>query len=141
MKKYKMKINGQNYEARIVEYSDTVAKITVNGIDFDIEFESDEISKTPQIIQVERPMPAPVETQKEVSSEKEVKAPIPGVVISIKVNEGDTVKTGDILLTLEAMKMESEIVSPIDGNIEKVLIKERATVQEGDVLIKIVTNL
>ena len=142
MKKYNMKINGQNYEARIVEFNDAVAKITVNGIDFDVEFENDD-SKTPQIIQVERTVPLPIvpEVKKTKSSESEVKAPIPGVVVTLKKNEGDKVEAGEILLTLEAMKMESEIVAPISGVVEKIFVKERSPVQEGDILMKLQSEI
>ena len=140
MKKYKMKINGQEYESKIVEFSDSVAKITVNGIEFNVEFESDDNTKTPQIIQVERTVPVAPEIKKTITGENDVKAPIPGVIVSIKVNEGDSVKSGDILLILEAMKMESEIVSSTDGIIQKIFVKDRATVQEGDLLVKIIEN-
>jgi len=54
------------------------------------------------------------------------------------VKEGDIVSTGDILFTLEAMKMESEIAAPIDGTVEKIFVKDKASVQEGDVLLKLV---
>ena len=143
MKKYKMKIHGQDYEAKIVEFSETLAKITVNGVDFEVEFENEDKNKAPQIIQIDRTVPPPPEIkQAEVNqkhSDNDVKAPIPGVVISIRVNEGDHVNTGDILLTLEAMKMESEILSPTDGVVENIQIKERATVREGDLLMTIVS--
>ncbi|MCL2065304.1 MAG: biotin/lipoyl-binding protein [Candidatus Cloacimonetes bacterium] len=140
MKKYKMKINGLDYEARIVEFSETTAKITVNGIDFEVEFDNEDKVKSPQIIQVERttpPPPPPSEVKTTTSDGNEVRAPIPGVVLGIKVKEGETVKNGDVLLILEAMKMESEIVSTCDGIVEKIFINERTPVQEGDLLLKI----
>jgi len=144
MKKYNMKINGQHYEARIVEFSDSAAKITVNGINFDIEFESDDKVKTPQIIQMDRSIASSPEIKKTVSAEmrasndSDVKAPIPGIVVSILKKEGEKVSFGDVLLTLEAMKMESEILAQSNGVIEKIYVKERSTVQEGDILVKIV---
>ena len=138
MRKYKMKINDRSYEARIVEFNDSIAKITVNGIDFDVEFESDtNVSNTPQVIQVERTVPTAPEIKKSVGNGNDVKAPLPGVILSIKKNEGDAVKVGDLLFILEAMKMESEISSPIDGVIEKIHVREKASVQEGDVLLSL----
>ena len=147
MKKYKMKIHGQDYEAKIVEFSETMAKITVNGVDFEVEFEHEEKNKPTQVIQIDRTVPAPpeikkVETNEKVSENKkstgiEVKAPIPGVIVNILVAEGDAVKTGDILLILEAMKMESEIVAPNDGIIEFIHAKDKAAVREGDLLMTI----
>ena len=64
-------------------------------------------------------------------------APIPGVIKKILVKEGDSVKIGDILLSLEAMKMESEINADISGIIKKVNIIIGASVLEGDVLVEI----
>ena len=142
MKKYRMKINDQEYEAKVVEYSEAAAKITVNGIDFEIEFLSDEKTTTTPIVQVERavsPPPPPPEIKKipQNQNASDVKAPIPGVIVGIKVSVGDTVKNGDILLILEAMKMESEILATTDGVIDKIHVKDRDTVTEGDLLMTI----
>ena len=140
MKKYNMKINGQSYEAKIVEFNDAYAKISINGINFDVEFEGDSKKTTTQIVQVERTVPVQPETKKVETSECEVKAPVPGMIVKILKNESDTVKVGDILLTLEAMKMESEIVSPVNGTVEIVYAKEKDPVAEGDILMKLVTE-
>lgn len=141
MKQYKMKINGQNYEAQVVEFNHNNAKLIVNGVDFVVEFNNDDLTNKPQVIQIDRTIPSVPEMKTASSSvANDIKAPIPGVVISILKNEGDRVKTGDILLTLEAMKMESEILAPNDGTIEKIYIKEKSPVQEGDILVKIATD-
>lgn len=66
-----------------------------------------------------------------------IDSPMPGVIVDISVNEGDTVKKGDVLLILEAMKMENEIVSPVDGNITSVNVSKGASVNAGDVLLSI----
>ncbi|MCK9329760.1 MAG: biotin/lipoyl-binding protein [Candidatus Cloacimonetes bacterium] len=141
MKKYKMRINGQNYEAKIVEFNSSRAKLNVNGVDFDVEFDNDIPGNKIQYVQQEKAVPVvPQIKTTDIQSVNEVKAPIPGVVISVLKNDGDYVKTGDLLLTLEAMKMESEILSPVDGIIEKVFIKEKSPVQEGDTLVKITST-
>jgi glutaconyl-CoA decarboxylase len=64
-----------------------------------------------------------------------VVAPMPGKVISVKVKEGDDVKHGDLLLTLEAMKMQNEILAPSKGKVKKVLVEEGTVVSSDDVMI------
>jgi biotin carboxyl carrier protein len=66
----------------------------------------------------------------------EVKAPMPGMVLNILVNEGDTVKKGDALLILEAMKMENIIKSPSDGVIKKVAAIKGTAVEKNQLLIQ-----
>jgi len=67
----------------------------------------------------------------------EIRAPLPGVIVSILVSEGEEVKKGQAIIIIEAMKMQSEIASPVDGKIDKILVKERAPVKEGDLLMTI----
>ncbi len=65
----------------------------------------------------------------------QVKAPMPGLVLSVLVAEGDEVKKGDSLLVLEAMKMENMIKSPTDGIIKKIEVKPGNTVEKNELLI------
>jgi biotin carboxyl carrier protein len=65
----------------------------------------------------------------------EVKAPMPGLVLDIRVNVGDTVNKGDAILVLEAMKMENIIKSPTDGTISKINVKKGVAVEKNQVLI------
>ena len=66
-----------------------------------------------------------------------VEAPMPGTILNIQVNEGDTVKAGQVLLILEAMKMENEIVAPRDGKVAAILTTKGASVNTGDKLVSI----
>lgn len=63
-----------------------------------------------------------------------LKAPMPGTIIDIKVNIGDSIKRGDTLFILEAMKMESEIASPWDGTIKEIQVLKGASVDTNDIL-------
>jgi pyruvate carboxylase subunit B len=69
-----------------------------------------------------------------------LKAPLPGVVVRIFKKEGDTVKVGDVLMILEAMKMESELAAPHDGIVERILVNERDVVSEGQDLSRLNRN-
>lgn len=136
MKSYKLTINGEKYDARILEYSGSHAKVSVNGTEFYIQIDQDKGSVVPILASQEKSVPlAPSFSSGVDAGSGEIKAPIPGVISSISVKEGDTVKKGQTLLILEAMKMESEIAAPVDGKITKIIIKERSPVQEGDLLM------
>ena len=73
----------------------------------------------------------------EAKNEKLVLAFIPGTIRKISVNEGDSVKKGDLLLTLEAMKMKNRIMSPLDGKVLKVNVKSGDTVAKNALLIEL----
>jgi pyruvate carboxylase subunit B len=64
-------------------------------------------------------------------------APMPGIILSIAVKEGDQVNAGDAILVLEAMKMENEIHAPRSGTIKKIHVSEGSEVRAGSELIEI----
>ena len=67
-----------------------------------------------------------------------ITAPMPGVVIGVRVREGDAVEAHQVLLVLEAMKMENAVSAPVDGVVDRVLVRPGQAVQRGDVLIELV---
>lgn len=79
---------------------------------------------------------APVSSAASADGEK-VNAPLPGNVLDVKVSKGVSVKKGDILCILEAMKMENEIVAPVDGTVVDVKATKGASVNTGDLLFVI----
>ncbi len=136
MKTYKLIIGGQRYEAKIVEYTSSQARININGTDYLVQIEDDMLPKAPVLPQQEQAVPlAPAFSSDFASGSGELRAPLPGVIASIKVKEGEAVKKGQTILVLEAMKMESEIAAPLDCTIGRIHVKERAPVQEGDLLM------
>jgi len=66
-----------------------------------------------------------------------ITSPLPGKIVSVKVSTGQKVNEGDLLLTIEAMKMENEIVATVSGTVAAVAVKPEATVQIGDELVSI----
>ena len=78
--------------------------------------------------------PAPVAS---AGPGKKVVAPLPGTITELKVTVGQTVKTGDTVLVLEAMKMQNNIEAEADGTITKILVNQGDTVMEGATLVVI----
>lgn len=138
MKTYKLTINGDRYEARIMEYSGTHARININGAEYLIQIEDDSMIQVPKLPEQEKAVPmAPNFSSGFDGKGGDLRAPIPGVIVNIQVKEGDKVKKGQTVIIIEAMKMQSEIAAPVDGTITKILVKERAPVQEGDLLMQL----
>jgi biotin carboxyl carrier protein len=136
MKTYKLIINGERYEARVVEYTTSHAKLNINGQEYLVQIEDDHSTDVPKLGDREKSVPlAPNFSSGFDPGSGEVHAPLPGVIVSIPVKEGDLVKKGQPIAIIEAMKMESEIASPVDAKIGKILVKERSLVQEGDILM------
>lgn len=114
--------------------------ITVNGKAYDVAVEELDGSAAPV---VSAPVSAPVSTAAPVAAAptagagEKVNAPMPGTVLDVKVNVGDTVSKGQVIMILEAMKMENDIVASCDGKITSVLAKKGDTVNSGDALATI----
>jgi biotin carboxyl carrier protein len=105
-------------------------KVTVNGNVYEITLEiidKEDIKATPAPVAEAPKAAAP-------TGAKEITAPMPGTILKVNVKDGDTVKAGDILMVLEAMKMENEIMAPSDGVISSVNVTSGASVEGGAVL-------
>ena len=115
-------------------------KITVNGKAYDVTVEevgataSVPVQATPAATPVATPAPAaaPAPTAGEGES---VCAPMNGNIVDVKVSAGQNVKSGELLIVLEAMKMENEIVAPRDGVVTSVLVNKGETVDTGSALL------
>lgn len=117
--------------------------IKVNGTVYDVEVEElGEVSAAPTApaapAPVAAPPPAPTPKKEETKGEGQpVTAPINGTILSVAVKVGDSVKKGDLLCILEAMKMENEVFSPNDGTITAVNVETNSSVGAGDSLFYI----
>ena len=125
MKEYKIKINGNKYNVTIDEVEGSAAKVEVNGTPFKVEFEKP-ISKPKTISVVNRPAAAPAAgvapagkpaAAPAAAGGATVNSPLPGVVLEVKVKDGDKVTKGQVIMILEAMKMENAIEAPCDGTV------------------------
>ena len=93
------------------------------------------VQATPQVQAPPTPAPVSSGTSSELSpGEVALEAPMPGIVLRYLVGEGDSVKAGDSIVILEAMKMENALPSPSDGVIKKISVANGSRVSRGDVL-------
>ncbi|MCD8071970.1 MAG: biotin/lipoyl-binding protein [Alistipes sp.] len=147
MKEYNFIINGNDYHVSIENVNDTTAEVMVNGAAFNVEFSGEgkpKKAKQEKLTQVApNPNPEPREraqvAKPAVASAPAsgVKSPLPGVILELKVNVGDTVKEGQHLLVLEAMKMENNIDSDRSGVVKSINVTKGDSVLEGDLLLTI----
>ena len=108
--------------------------ITVNGVAYSVSVEEPAAGAAPVAAPAAPAAPkaaAPAGAAGAVT----VKAPMPGNILDVKVAAGASVKAGDVLVILEAMKMENEIVAPQDGTVASVNVNKGDTVNSGDVLV------
>ena len=142
MKIFKYKINGSPYKV-VVQHSDSESvELEVNGTPYIVELDQKDKKPLSQIQRVTRPSSEPASSTKpaavpKASTGSSVNSPLPGVVLEIKVSVGDTVKTGDTIMVLEAMKMENNIQADADGIVAKISVEKGASILEGAELIVI----
>ena len=81
------------------------------------------------------PAPAPAAAPAALAAGEPVTAPMPGNIVRVEVKQGDKVKSGQLLVILEAMKMQNEIVAPKDGTVAQVVVKTGEKVDTGAALV------
>jgi glutaconyl-CoA/methylmalonyl-CoA decarboxylase subunit gamma len=141
MKNFKFKINGNDYEVAIDEIVDNIAQVQVNGVNYAVELEKNEEKPAPV---VRKPKPQAVKNEPvqpkpsgSGASLKSVLSPLPGVILDIKVKEGDKIAKGTTVLVMEAMKMENNIASEFEGVVSAIKVKTGQSVLQSDVLVEI----
>ena len=142
MKEYKYKINGTEYKVAVGDIENNVAQVYVNGAPYKVELE-----QNVAVPAVKRPKPAAAprtESGEKVITKPAstggagaVKAPLPGDIIDVTVKVGDTIKNGDTVVILEAMKMENNIHTDRDGVVKSIEVSKGDSVLEGAVLLTI----
>mgnify|MGYP004468450945 CR=1 FL=1 len=114
--------------------------ITVNGVAYSVSVEETAagaapVAAAPAVPAAPKAAPAPAAAPKAAAGAVSVKAPMPGNILDVKASAGASVKAGDVLVILEAMKMENEILAPQDGTVASVNVNKGDTVNSGDVLV------
>lgn len=138
MKNFKYTINGNVYEVAIDSIDDTNAKVEVNGDLYEVKIEKSEKENSKSIKSVEKSSSGESTSNSEQNSYFSIlKSPLPGIILDITCSVGDTVKRGQRILVLEAMKMENAINSDRDGVIKEIKVSKSETVLEGADLVVI----
>jgi len=145
MSDYVLKIGETEYRAQVKELTPETARVVVNDTEYEIELVEIGRRQAPNT-QVARPKaaatpvasaPAIAPQTAEVAGPGGVAAPLPGLILLIKVKEGDTVQAGQPVVIMEAMKMENAVPAPHHGTVRKVYVSEGDSVGEGEILVEI----
>ncbi len=124
MRKFNITVNGKTYEVDVEEVGGVQAPVA------------------PVAAPAAAPAPAPkaapaTPKSAPVAGAKQVTAPMPGTIVSVKVNVGDTVKADTLVAVLEAMKMENEIFAGVEGTVAGISVSAGDSVNSGDVIVSV----
>jgi len=139
MKKFTYTIDGNKYEVVINSMEDNVADVQVNGKSVSVKMEQEHtapVTKIHRTVAAAAEAPAPKAAPK-AAAKGAVIAPLPGTITNIMVKAGQSVKSGDTLVTMEAMKMENAIKAERDCTVKAVLVSQGQSVLQGDALVDV----
>ncbi len=143
MKTTKYTINDMDYNVSVNSYSGDSAEVTVNGVTYQVKIGREEATPV-AAVQTAAPVaessPASATTVTPAApagAGKPINSPLPGVIVGVKVKVGDTVKEGQVVAVLEAMKMENEIQSEYSGTVLSVNVSQGDSILEGAPIVTI----
>jgi len=148
MNQHVLRIAGREYKAEVRELTPERAVVVVDGKEYAVDLvrlgrrtvTADAVKAitaggrpaAPPAAAPAAPRPAP-----SARGEGGITAPMPGLVLAIKVKEGDTVQAGQALLVMEAMKMENAITASYNGTVARLYVREGDSISEGDLLVEV----
>lgn len=144
MKRFKFAIHGNDYDVEVRDIDNNIAEVEVNGTVYQVDIKVDKpIIKTPKLMRS-------ITTPNNSSGQKTnvpinskgliIKSPLPGIILTINKKVGDSVKVGETILVMEAMKMENDVKADVDGVILSLKVNVNDAVLEGDALVEIGGN-
>lgn len=155
MRKYELKVGNNEYVAEVKSLTADDAVVAINGEEFRVELKSFGLSGQPQVVQPQTmsavspqtilptasastpPASVTIPSTQAAGGGETVNSPLPGLILDIHVTENQTVKAGQTLMVMEAMKMENQVQAPHDGKVTRIRVKKGDSVAEGDALIEI----
>ncbi len=138
MKNFRFRIQDNNYNVKILSHEGNDIELEVNGTTYSVKMKEEiKKAKTPTLVRAASKRPSEPLKVNPSSSKTKIVAPIPGVVLSIDVKVGDTIKVGDRLLVLEAMKMENNITSEKAGTITALNVSVGQQVLQNEIMIEL----
>ena len=148
MKEYKFKINGKEYQVAIGEASGNMLSVNVNGADYQVELENMNAAAAAISAGAKKQADAPANASPASAAPstaapaaagagQTIKSPLPGIIISVDVKEGQAVKRGQKVAVIEAMKMENDILAECDGTVTAIHARKGDSVLEGADIVTI----
>lgn len=153
MKEYKFKINGKEYQVAIGEASGNMLSVNVNGADYEVELDASNLAASAgnAFAGAKKMADAPANASPASAAPstaapaakgatgagQTIKSPLPGIIISVDVKEGQAVKRGQKVAVIEAMKMENDILAECDGTVTAVHARKGDSVLEGADIVTI----
>jgi biotin carboxyl carrier protein len=149
MNTHVLRIAGRDYKAEVKELTPERAVVVVDGKEYAVDLvrlgrrtaTADRLRATAAPVAPAAPSaaaPAPVpRTAAPQRGEGGIMAPMPGLIVALKVKEGDAVQAGQALLVMEAMKMENAITASYHGTVTKIYVREGDSISEGDLLVDV----
>ena len=144
MSTFVLAINGRQYRTEIKEITPDRATVIVDGTEHTVDLvEINHSEAEPVRVRPKAVAKAPAAASPSTSSpgpnglQGNVRAPLPGLILEVKVSEGAPVQAGDPLVVLEAMKMENVIQAPHKGTVRKVFVREGDSVGDGDPMLQL----
>ena len=144
MKEYKFKISGQDYATSVEELENGMLNVTVNGKTFQVELPEKAHHPATGIVRPVASAPAAQASSTVArpasAAPGNVIAPLPGTITSVKVQAGQKVKKGDVLVVMEAMKMANDITAEADGTVKSVCVSQGQSVNQGMTLVEFISD-
>ena len=137
MKSFKFTIQGNHYDVDVKSIEDNLAQVEVNGTNYEVEIHRQvSLTKTPILVRnpVKTPEPAHISSGTRFLA---VRTPLPGNVLTISKKNGDSIRTGELVLIYEAMKMENKILAEKDGIIRNMKVNPGDNILQDDILFEI----
>jgi len=138
MTSYRIQVNGKEFLVDEAAREGTAVSFTISGRRYNINVAAEMTHAAPSAGAKQYAAPAIAANSPDAAAPGEVRAPMPGLISQVSVKNGDTVKTGQRLLVIEAMKMENNIAAPRDGTVAELSVKSGQEVENRKLLLKIV---
>lgn len=140
MRKFNITVNGKAYEVDVEEVGGAMPVSRPAAPVAPVAAPAPTAAPAPAAAPAPTPAPAAAPAAAPIAASAggtKIASPMPGTILDIKVNVGDAVKTGDVLLILEAMKMENEIMAPCTGRVAAIGVTKGQNVNSGELMIVI----
>lgn len=143
---YQLRIGAQDFSVEVSEARPGTLRVSVNGKPYDVIVRQTSAQADRNAATEPVGLPVPDMTAPEPATETApapsggggaVLAPIPGLILEIKVRVGDTVQAGQSVAVMEAMKMENNLTAGISGVVQEILVQKGSEVATGDVILRI----